>query len=41
MWWTYVHMCIKYAVSMSNHVPGGLFTDDDADADANAGQRQR
>ena len=23
MWGTYVHMCTKYKVSMSNHVPGG------------------
>ena len=23
IWGTYMHMCIKYEVSMSNHVPGG------------------
>ena len=23
IWGTYVHMCTKYEVSMSNHVPGG------------------
>ena len=41
MWRTYVHMCTKYKVSMSNHVLGQVRTDDTNDAnahDANDGQ---
>ena len=38
---TYVHMCTKYKVSMSNPVPGDMCTDDanhNANTDANDGQ---
>ena len=37
---TYVHMYTKYEVSMSNHVPGEVCTDDDADTNADAGRCQ-
>ena len=33
IWGTYVHLYTKYEVSMSNHVPGVVCTDANADID--------
>ena len=35
IWGAYVHMYTKYEVSMSNHVPGEVCTDDTDADDAN------
>ena len=35
IWGTYVHMCTRYEVSMSNPVAGCTDNDDDANADTN------
>ena len=40
MWGTYVHMYTKYKVFTSNHVPGEVCTDDNTNADTDAGQCQ-
>ena len=36
--WGHVYMYTKYKVSMSNHVPGGVCTDDANADDTNDGQ---